>query len=166
HEETDLPLTVAHGFVSLKVEEKSRNIPVEIFAEKQVRSNTTQKVKVKAAPKSKVTLAVVDEGILAVTAYKSPDPYHFFYQKRALEVSSYNIYRLLLPEVKGHISLLSTGGDGDMAKRLNPVQNKRVKLVSYWSGITDASGNAEAEFSFDIPQFSGQLRLMAVAYKD
>src|SRR5690606_23207084 len=56
--------------------------------------------------------------------------------------------------------------DLDMAKRLNPVQNKRVKLVSYWSGITDASGNAEAEFSFDIPQFSGQLRLMAVAYKD
>jgi uncharacterized protein YfaS (alpha-2-macroglobulin family) len=166
HEESDLPLTVAHGYKSLSVEEKSRIIPVQIFAEKQVRSNTTQKVKVKAAANSKVTLAVVDEGILAITGYKTPDPYNFFYQKRALEIDAYDIYQLLLPEVKGNVNLLSTGGDGEMVKRLNPLPNKRVKLVSYWSGITDASGNAEADFKFDIPQFSGQLRLMAVAYKD
>jgi uncharacterized protein YfaS (alpha-2-macroglobulin family) len=72
---------------------------------------------------------------------------------------------LLFPELKASIS--STGGDGfDLSKRTNPMQNKRVKLVSYWSGITDANGNGEANFEFDVPQFSGQLRLMAVAYKD
>lgn len=165
HEESDMPLTVAHGFMSIPVEETARKIPVQIFAESKVRSRTHQNVKVKATPNSKITLAVVDEGILQLTDYKTPDPYGFFYAKRALEVNSFDLYPLLFPELKGILS--STGGDGfDLSKRTNPLQNKRVKLVSYWSGITDANGNGEASFEFDIPQFSGQLRLMAVAYKD
>ena len=164
HEETDMPLTVAHGFKSIGVEETVRKIPVQIFAEKNVRSRTHQKVRVKAAPDSKITLAVVDEGILQITNYQTPDPYGFFYAKRALDVNSFDLYPLLFPELKGKIS--STGGDGfNLSKRTNPLQNKRVKLVSYWSGITDANGNGEAEFEFDIPQFSGQLRVMAVAYQ-
>jgi uncharacterized protein YfaS (alpha-2-macroglobulin family) len=43
---------------------------------------------------------------------------------------------------------------------------KRIKIVSYWSGIQQANGNGEASFEFSIPQFSGEIRLMAVAYKD
>lgn len=164
HRESDMPLTVAHGFQNITVEETARKMGVQIFAEKSVRSRTHQKVRVKAAPNSKITLAVVDEGILQITGYKTPDPYAFFYAKRALEVNSFDLYPLLLPELKGTIS--STGGDGfDLSKRTNPLQNKRVKLVSYWSGITDANGSGEASFDFDIPQFSGQLRLMAVAYR-
>ena len=42
---------------------------------------------------------------------------------------------------------------------------KRIKVVSYWSGIAKANGSGEANFEFDIPQFSGELRLMAVSYK-
>lgn len=167
HEESDLPLTVAHGFKSISVENASTKIPVQIFAEKQVRSKTQQHVKVKAAPYSKVTFAAVDEGILAVTGFSTPDPHQYFYQKRALEVESFDIYPLLFPEVKGGIGVISsTGGDGELSKRLNPVQNKRVKLLSYWSGITNADGNAEANFEFAVQQFSGQIRLMAVAYKN
>jgi uncharacterized repeat protein (TIGR01451 family) len=165
HEETDLPLTVAHGFMPIIVEDKSNKIPVQIISEKSVRSRTHQHVTVRAAPNCKVTLAAVDEGILQITAYKTPNPYGFFYQKRALDVNSFDLYPLLFPEVTNSIS--SSGGDGsDLTKRVNPVKNKRVKLLSYWSGITDASGNGEGKFEFDIPQFSGEVRLMAVAYKD
>jgi hypothetical protein len=165
HQESEMPLTVAHGFKSISVEETARKIPVQIFAEKNVRSRTHQKVRIKGAPNCKITLAAVDEGILQLTNYQTPDPYGFFYSKRALEVNSFDLYPLLFPELKGILS--STGGDGfDLSKRTNPLQNKRVKLVSYWSGITDADGKGEANFEFDIPQFSGQLRLMAVTYKD
>lgn len=165
HEETDLPLTVAHGYLPIIVEEKANKIPVQIIAEKSVRSHTRQKVTVKAAPGCKITLAAVDEGILQITGYKTPDPYGFFYQKRALDVNSFDLYPLLFPEINGSIS--STGGDGsDMSKRVNPIKNKRVKLLSYWSGITQANGSGEGRYEFDIPQFSGEVRLMAVAYKD
>ncbi len=165
HEVSDIPLTVAHGFQSVKVEEKSRKIPVEIVASKSVRSRTHQKVKVKAAPGSYVTLAAVDNGVLQVSDFKTPDPYNYFYQKKALQVMAFDLYPLLFAEVRAKLS--STGGDGElsMEKRVNPMPAKRVKVVSYWSGIKKANGSGEAEFEFDIPQFSGELRLMAVSYK-
>jgi uncharacterized protein YfaS (alpha-2-macroglobulin family) len=165
HEMSDIPLTVAHGFQNIKVEEKSRKIPVQIVAQKNVRSRTKQKVTVKGAPGSYVTLSAVDNGVLQISDFKTPDPYNYFYQKKALQVYAYDLYPLLFAEVKGMIS--STGGDGelDMSKRVNPMPAKRIKVVSYWSGIRKANSSGEAEFEFDIPQFSGELRLMAVSYK-
>ena len=166
HEVSDIPLTVAHGFQNVKVEEKSRKIPVEIEAQKSARSKTRQKIKVKAAPGSFVTLSAVDNGVLQISNYKTPDPYEYFYQKRALQVSSYDLYPLLFAELRAKLS--STGGDAElsMEKRVNPMPAKRVKVVSYWSGIKKANGNGVAEFEVDIPQFSGEVRLMAVSYKD
>ena len=166
HDVSDIPLTVAHGFQSLRVEEKSRKIPVEIVAQKAVRSRTHQKVTVKATPNSYVTLAAVDNGVLQITNFSTPNPYNHFYATKALEVNAYDLYPLLFPELKAQLS--STGGDGEveMNKRTNPMPAKRFKIVSYWSGSTKTNGSGEAEFEFDIPQFSGEVRLMAVAYKD
>ncbi|WP_127126528.1 alpha-2-macroglobulin family protein [Pseudoflavitalea rhizosphaerae] len=166
HDISEMPLTVAHGFQSLRVEEASRKIPVKIEAPQATRSRTHQVIKVKAAPGSMVTLAAVDNGVLQVSDFKTPDPYGHFYANRALEVNAYDLYPLLFPELRARLS--STGGDGemDMNKRTNPMPAKRVKIVSYWSGIKQADGSGEASFEFDIPQFSGEVRLMAVAYKN
>jgi uncharacterized protein YfaS (alpha-2-macroglobulin family) len=166
HDISDIPLTVAHGFENVKVEEPARKINVEIVAEKSVRSKTHQKITIKAAPNSMVTLAAVDNGILQVSDFETPNPYNYFYAKRALEVNAFDIYPLLLPEIKSRLS--STGGDSesDMTRRVNPMPAKRFKLVSFWSGIKQANSSGEASFEFDIPQFSGEVRLMAVAYKN
>ncbi|MFN0276936.1 MAG: alpha-2-macroglobulin family protein [Chitinophagales bacterium] len=162
HDDTPMPLTVAHGIVSLKVDNVSKTIPVKITAEKKSRSNKKQTVSIQTAPNAELTVAVVDEGILQVKNFKTPDPYSFFYGTRALQVNSYDMYAYLYPEVIG--KKLLTGGD-EGGGRINPMLAKRVKLVSYWSGIIKADGNGKAKFSFDIPQFSGDLRVMAVSYK-
>lgn len=165
-----IPLTVGHGFMPLLVEKDGTHLPVTILAQEHSRSRTRQTVTVKTIPRQdvEVTLAVVDEGILALKNYETPDPYGFFYQKKALLVNAFDMYPSLLPDLKLRRS--STGGDADskldIANRVNPLTNKRVKLVALWSGIlhTDASG--EASYTFEVPQFSGDLRLMACAYKD
>ena len=166
HQVSDIPLTVAHGFKNVNVEEKGRKMDVTINAKKSSRSRTHQKVKVIAAPGSFVTLAAVDNGVLQVSDFETPDPYHYYYQKQALAVTAYDIYPLLFPELRARLS--STGGDGELSmdKRVNPMPAKRFKIVSYWSGIKKADNSGAAEFEFDIPQFSGEIRLMAVAYKD
>jgi uncharacterized protein YfaS (alpha-2-macroglobulin family) len=166
HSVSDIPLTIAHGFQSIKVDAKSRMIPVEIVAAKSARSRTHQKVTVKSSPGSYITLAAVDNGVLQVTGFPTPDPYGHFYAKKALEVNAFDMYPLLFPELKANLS--STGGDGDLSmdKRTNPMPAKRVKVVSYWSGIKKSNSNGESSFEFDVPQFSGEIRLMAVAYKD
>ena len=165
HEESDIPLTVAHGYASLKVDNSAYKLPLEIVASEKSRSNTSQLITVKSKPNTKLTIAVVDEGILQVAGFKTPDPYNFYYEKRALEVKTSNVYPYLFPEI-GQVRS-TTGGDGsEMEKRLNPMQNNRVKLVSFWSGIMETNSRGEAEYLVDIPQFSGNLRIMAVGYTD
>ncbi|MFT4661453.1 MAG: hypothetical protein ACI8XB_001730 [Patiriisocius sp.] len=166
HAISDLPLTVAHGYAPIIVNDERRNIPLEINAVASTRSKTKQKITVKGKPNSMVSLAVVDEGILQVTGFKTPNPFDYFYQKRALQMTSHDIYPYLFPEVGLH-SGRPGGGDGDseLEKRLNPMKNKRFKLVSFWSGILETNGKGEVEYEIDIPQFSGSLRIMVVNYK-
>lgn len=166
-DDATIPVTIAHGFKSLPVTKKSTLLPVEIIAVEKSRSKTKQEIKVKTRPNSgiEVTIAVVDEGIMQLKNSKSPDPHGYFYQKRALEVNAYDIYPYVLPDFTSRSS--SVGGDGyDLQKRVNPMSNKRVKLVATWSGILKTDGNGMASCQIDIPQFSGDLRIMAVAYKD
>ncbi len=159
-----IPLTVAHGVVSLKVDDVSAKLNVAISAPEKSRSGMKQTFTVKTSPGAELTIAVVDEGILQITDYKSPDPYDWFYQKRALGVNSYDVYAFLYPELKQSSS--TAGGEAfDLSRRINPLTGDRVKLISKWSGIRTANSSGECIFSIDIPQFSGALRIMAVAYK-
>jgi hypothetical protein len=159
-----IPLTVAHGFAPVTVEDESYKLPVEIKAVASTRSKTKQTITVKSKPNTELTLAVVDEGILQLKNYKTPNPYDYFFQKRALEVNSYDIYPRLFPEMSAKSS---SGGDGyALEKRVNPMNNRRVQLVSFWSGTLTTNGSGEATYTIDVPQFSGDLRIMAVAYKD
>ncbi|MBO2009685.1 alpha-2-macroglobulin family protein [Hymenobacter negativus] len=158
-----LPLTVARGFLPLTVEKEDSRLAVAIAAPAASRSQTWQTVEITTAPRAQLTLAVVDEGILQRNGYQSPDPHAYFYQKRALEVSAFDVYPFLLPE----LGTSSSGGDAaDLARRTNPVPNRRVKLVSKWSGVLTADGDGKVRYRVRVPQFSGALRIMAVAYKD
>ena len=159
-----IPLTVAHGVISLKVDDATAKLNVAIIAPEKSRSGLKQTFIVKTTPDAEVTIAVVDEGILQITDYKTPDPYNWFYQKRALGVNSYDVYALLYPELK-HSSSPAGGEAFDLSRRINPLTGDRVKLISKWSGIRKANSSGECSFSIDIPQFSGALRVMAVAYK-
>ena len=163
---SSLPLTVAHGFKSMTVENTRNHIPVEVKLADKTRSKTKKTISIKTAPNAFVTVAAVDEGILQVKNFRTPDPYDYFYQKVALSVGSYDIYPLLLPEIK--LNRNSTGGDemaADQNLRVNPMFVNRVKNVSFWSGILQADGGGNLNYDIDIPQFSDDLRVMAVAYK-
>ncbi|MYB93260.1 alpha-2-macroglobulin family protein [Candidatus Poribacteria bacterium] len=116
-----------------------------------------------------VCIAAVDEGILALTDFQTPDPHDFFYQQRGLKTRSFDLYSGILPEIADVTDNSSTGGDGAAAhglgrKRLNTSGIRRVKPVSLWSGFVQTDGNGRGTVQFKIPQFNGKLRLMAVAF--
>ena len=166
--ESEAPFLVGHGFESIKIEKKVNKLPVEIVAKEKVKPNTTQEITVRTKPNKNiyVTFAAVDEGILQIKSFKTPDAYKMMYAKRPLNVSSYDLYSLLLPEVESNNS--STGGDdlaNQLKKRVNPVTSKRYELLSYWSGIKKTNNNGEVKISLPIPQFNGEVRLMALVYE-
>jgi len=158
-----VPLTVAHGVLSLKTEKPEHKIEVNIRAPERSRSAKTQEIVVETnRPGSEVTVAVVDEGILQIKGYETPNPYDFFFQKRALEVRGYDLY----PRVFQEISLKnqSYGADGyDLGNRTNPLANRRVKPLAFWSGTLVTDRNGLAKYNVPLPRFSGAARIMAVA---
>lgn len=165
-ENQNIPLFVGHGFTSVSVEQPSTKIPITISAPEKVRPMTKQSITVKTDGKQDVyvTLAAVDEGILQVKNFKTPDPHGYMYGKRQLSVESFDMYELLLPEYKS-ISSAAGGDDYADGKRQNPIKSKRFKLVSLWSGIKKTDSNGEVKIDFEVPQYNGELRLMAVAYQ-
>lgn len=161
-----IPLTVAHGFEPLMVESAERVMKVKITASEVSRSKTRQRIRVKADPHAQLTLGIVDEGILQIRNFTTPDIYGHFYRKRALEVQASDLYAALFPEL-GFAQGSSAGGDGyNLERRINPLGNGNRNLVRFWSGLLQADAKGEAVFDIDIPQFSGALRVMAVAFKD
>ncbi len=165
-EQANLPLTVAHGFKNVTIEDEKRILPLTVTVANSSRSKTEQTIQIKTAPNAFVTVAAVDEGILQIMNYKTPNPYDYFYQKMALSVQNINLYPMLLPEYTTAKS--SSGGDGfeSMMGRVDPTFVNRVKNVSFWSGIQKADGNGNLKYTIQVPQFSGSLRVMAVAYKN
>lgn len=161
----ELPLTVAHGFYNLTVDKKENHLALSIKCTEKSRSLTKQRITVKSEPNTQLTVSVVDEGILQIKDFKTPSPYDYFYAKRALEVQPYDLYKYVFPELKPSSSF---GGDaeGKLKKRINPMTNKRVKLVTFWSGQIKTDRHGTSTFDIEIPKFSGSLRVMAVGYKD
>lgn len=160
-------LTIAHGFKPVMVESERNKLQLKIEAPANSYSKTTQTIKLKTLPgrKTELTVAVVDEGIMQIKNTPSPDAYHYFYEKRALETSPADIYPFLMPEYAVRKS--SSGGDVyEMSRRVNPLGNKRAHLVSFWSGLLTTNANGEASYTIHIPQFSGDLRVMANAYSN
>lgn len=117
--------------------------------------------------RGKIVVFAVDEGILQVAHYQTPDPLSHYFKKRALEVRTSQILDLILPEFKLTQALSAAGGDQEglaaIGKNLNPFKRKRDKAVVFWSGIIDSDAT-ERELVYDVPDyFNGTLRVMAVA---
>ncbi len=110
-----------------------------------------------------LTLAAVDEGILQLTDFKSPDPVGFYFGKRRLGVGMHDDYGRLIRAEKGPIGSIREGGD-DMGAR--PLAVVPTQTVALFSGIVKVGAGGMAQVPLDIPDFNGELRLMAVAVSD
>lgn len=164
----NIPLLAGHGVVPLMVEKPSNNIQVTIQAPEKIRPRTKQKITVMTGSEGAVylTLAAVDEGICQVKNYKTPDPYGYFYARKALETETADFFKHLLPEPdRGKQQSSTGGGEAEMGKKTNPLGAQRFKPLAIWSGIKQSGGNGLTDIVLDIPEFSGEVRLMAFAYK-
>lgn len=114
----------------------------------------------------KIIVYAVDEGILQVGNYQTPDPLNFFFDKHALEVSTQQTIDLILPKFMADREWSTVGGDGGEAalrSNLNPFKRKTDLPVVYWSGIINTDTTPQ-QLIYSIPDyFNGALRVMAVA---
>ncbi len=110
-----------------------------------------------------VTLAAVDEGILQLTDFASPDPNTYYFGKRRLGVGMRDDYGRLIKAEKGAVGSLKFGGDSFGGRPLAVVPTRTVAL---FSGIVKLGAGGMAQIPIEVPDFNGELRLMAVAWTD
>jgi alpha-2-macroglobulin len=155
---------VSYGSINIGMDKKRMVQEVRITADEKIRSSDGLKVDLylPGGGGSRAVIAVVDEGILQITNYRTPDPYDHFFRKRGLNVRTNTTLKDILPDIVPYKKAF--GGDGDESERrhLNPVEARRVKSVSMYSGVIECDAEGKASFTFKIPDFNGKLRIMAV----
>jgi uncharacterized protein YfaS (alpha-2-macroglobulin family) len=120
-----------------------------------------------------VTIAVVDEAILQLTEFKTPDPFDYIYDQTKLAFTVRDSYGQLINPFGARPGDFKVGGDGLQQKALAKLAARTFKTVSLFSGILSDFKESKEEgcaqvvkVSFKLPDFSGQVRVMAVAWND
>ncbi|MCE9672039.1 alpha-2-macroglobulin family protein [Myxococcus stipitatus] len=158
---------LSYGVVPFSVSKDSRILQVTLTSAERARPGEPYRIRYKGSGVGRAVVFAVDEGILQVAGYSTPDPLSHFFKKRALEVRTGQILDLLLPEFSVSKAVSAMGGDAEgmdaIGKNLNPFKRKRDKPVAYWSGVVDID-TSERELVYAVPDsFNGELRVMAVA---
>jgi uncharacterized protein YfaS (alpha-2-macroglobulin family) len=153
------------GVAWLGVDNAARTLTTTIGGPKMIRPRQHMVVPVSVkgldfGESAYLTLAAVDEGILQLTDFKSPDPTRYYFGKKSLGVAMRDDYGRLIKPEKGPIGSLREGGDELGGRPLAVVPQKTVAL---WSGLVKVGPDGTAKVPLDIPDFNGELRLMAVA---
>ncbi len=110
-----------------------------------------------------VTLAAVDLGILNLTGFESPDPSEHYFGQRRLGVEIRDLYGRLIDGLNGAQGQVRSGGDGSNQMQFDSPPPTE-ELVAYFSGPLAVGADGTVQATFDIPDFNGTVRLMAVAW--
>jgi uncharacterized protein YfaS (alpha-2-macroglobulin family) len=157
----------AIGLKWFGIDKNNRTLKVSLSPPALVRPSTTLKLPVRIGglnpgEDAKIVVAAVDVGILNLTNYKPPAPDDYYLGQRRMTSEIRDLYGQLIDGMQGTRGQLKTGGDSAGAElQGSPPTQKPLAL---YSGIVTVAADGTAEISFEIPEFAGTARVMAVAW--
>jgi uncharacterized protein YfaS (alpha-2-macroglobulin family) len=160
----DLPIRM-YGLIPILVDDPATHLqPVlhtpDVF---QPESYAVVKVKEEKGRHMTYTLAIVDEGLLDLTRFKTPQPWTCFYAREALGVKTWDMYDAVIGAYAGKLDkLLSVGGDGDGSAGKS-VKASRFKPMVCFAGPFELESGQERTHRIKIPNYVGSVRVMVVA---
>lgn len=162
----------AVGVLHLPLDRQDRKIALTLSAPDKIMPSQKLVIKVKAKDaagnipkKVNVLLAAVDVGILNITSYKTPDPFIGFFGRKAYGVDQLDVYGQLIEAGQGRLASLAFGGDAALAAG-GKKPDTSVTIVALQSNPVVLNDQGEGEVELTIPDFNGELRLMAQAWTD
>ncbi|QWG11106.1 alpha-2-macroglobulin family protein [Bradyrhizobium sediminis] len=157
----------AIGLKWFSIDKKTRTLAVNLSPPALVRPGTALKIPVKlgglnAGEDAKIVVAAVDVGILNLTNYKPPAPDDYYLGQRRMTSEIRDLYGQLIDGMQGTRGQIRTGGDSAGAElQGSPPTQKPLAL---YSGIVTVAADGTAMINFEIPEFAGTARVMAVAW--
>ena len=154
-----------YGVIPVAINNPETQLHPQIEAPLETRPESTFSVKVseQSGKAMSYTLAVVDEGLLSLTRFETPDPWLAFHQKEALGVRSWDLYRFVMnARTAGLHPLLATGGDQALDFKEMQEVNRFKPVVRYYGPFYLKAGK-KATHSIPLPNYLGAVRVMVVA---
>ncbi|MCK5725241.1 MAG: hypothetical protein KAH22_00295 [Thiotrichaceae bacterium] len=162
---SDRPIRMI-GIVPLKVLDPKTHLTPVITAKDEWKPKSKQTVHIKEANNKTMTytLALVDEGLLGLTRFRTPNLHQYFYRKEALGIKSWDLFDQVVGAYGGNIErILALGGGDDV--QLDDAANKPKRfppIVQFFGPFTLKAGESK-QHELELPPYIGAVRLMVVA---
>lgn len=162
--ENDLPIRL-YGVIPIMVEDKNTILQPQISMPNVLRpeQNITVKVSEKDNKAMTYTLALVDEGLLDLTRFKTPNGWNSFYAREALGVKTWDIFDDVIGAYTGSVEqVFEIGGDGNATAGKKKKANRFKPIVKFLGPFQLKAGETKAH-DIKIPKYIGSVRTMVVA---
>lgn len=160
----DLPIRM-YGSIPIFVEDKNTVLKPVLTMPNSIRPEQAVSFTVSEQQGKEMTysVAIVDEGLLDLTRFKTPDPHSAFYAREALGVKSFDMFDYVIGAWGGDLErILTIGGDGDAGPSKQKTANRFKPVVKYLGPFHLKSGQKQTQ-SFTLPSYIGSVRAMVVA---
>jgi alpha-2-macroglobulin len=159
----DLPIRL-YGVQPISVQDPETHLSPQITMPDVLEPEQEVTIKVKEANGKPMTytLAVVDDGLLDLTRFKTPDAWQSFYAREALGVKTYDMYKFVSGAISGEMAgLLAIGGDEEIRSKDGKKANRFKPVVVFLGPFGLKSGSNT--HTFIMPNYIGSVRIMVVA---
>ncbi|MCF6365624.1 MAG: MG2 domain-containing protein [Bacteroidales bacterium] len=163
----DLPIRM-YGTIPIMVEDPDTKLEPVITMPDEIESGKDFTVTVSEKNKKGMTytLAIVDEGLLDITRFKTPNPWDKFFAKEALGVKTWDMFNEVIGADAGQIErLLAIGGGGEEEGQKNKKANRFKPVVKFLGPFTIGSGDKKTH-NINIDKYIGSVRTMVIAGND
>ena len=163
----DMPMRL-YGVIPVMVEDPDTRLEPKISMPDQIRSQQKFEIKVSEANRKPMTytVAIVDEGLLNITGFKTPDPWKYFYAREALGVQTWDLYDMVLGAFGGTLErIFAIGGDEAVIDRASSKAQRFIPVVRFLGPFTLGPGKTAAH-AISLPQYTGSVRTMVIAGSD
>ena len=153
-----------YGVIPIRVEHRDAilepviEFPTTISPEKEY----TLKISEQKGKAMTYTIAIVDDGLLDLTAFTTPNPYSYFYSKEALGINTWDMYDDVIG-AKDYISKKMYRVGGDEMLKPGEAKTKRFKPVVLFEGPYTVEANQVSSHKIKLPMYVGSVRIMVVA---
>ena len=163
----DMPVRL-YGVVPVMVEDPGTRLSPQLTVADEIRSQKSFEIKVSEANNNAMTytLAVVDEGLLDITGFNTPDPWGYFYAREALGVKTWDMYDYVLGAFGGTLQrIFAIGGDEAIVDKSANKAKRFIPVVKFLGPFRLTPGKTNTH-TLTLPQYTGSVKAMVIAGND
>jgi alpha-2-macroglobulin len=163
----DMPVRL-YGVIPVMVEDPVTHLQPKIEMSDELRSHKPFMIRISETNKKPMsyTLAVVDEGLLDISGFRTPDPWKYFFAREALGVMTWDLYDYVLGSYGGTLDrIFAVGGDEALTDRSANKAQRFLPVVKFFGPYHLEAGKTNTH-PVVLPQYTGSVRTMVIAGSD